>query len=54
MDTRSPLPLYLNHNLFTNTVPDREVTSNAAVDIVSLAPYVNAAATVLPLFSHGL
>lgn len=43
------------HNLFTSAEPDRRVTSAAAAaDIVSLAPYVNAAATVLPLVSHGL
>ena len=45
-DTWSQHQLYLTHNLFTSTEPDRDVTSNAAADIVSLAPYVNAAATV--------
>lgn len=44
----------LNLQLFHLAEPDRGVTSNAAADIVSLAPYVNAAATVFPLVSHGL
>ena len=44
----------LNPQPFHLAEPDRGVTSNAAADIVSLAPYVNAAATVFPLVSHGL
>ena len=47
-DKWTRLQLYLARNLFTSAEPDRGVTSNAAADIVSLAPYVNAAAPALP------
>lgn len=42
------------HNLFTSAEPDRSVTPNAAADIVSLGPYVNAAASVFPPVSRVL